>query len=266
MRGAHMSLLNSCKYSTNKNNAEIIVVDLPSISSSDKDYIAKNLVEISKGKSSLYSAGTIANKLSEFLKNQSADTKKGAVAEFYITCIIRNHNYEQNHCYRNLEEGSVKKGFDGLFLFDNDVWLMESKSTNTYSVHNYKHKTTINKAYVAINDMLSGKTTNDPWENAESHARITASNKANNNLIKKLTQLSANYTNKQFVTISSQNLILGSTIFADNISQIENNIASIQTYLVNHQSKSELVICLNVEDADVVFFEKVLEEIKDEQQ
>lgn len=158
-------------------------------------------------------------------------------------CILRNLGFSQEYCFRNLEENSIKKGFDGLFLKQNKLWLAESKSTETIKQHNNNHKYTVDLAYNGINKQISGKTNNDPWENAVSHANNAKSEK---NLIKKLTQFSKDYSLGKFQSIENHNIILGSTVITDIISDITSDVDSLVKLVENHNANSEILIAINL--------------------
>lgn len=227
---------------TDRESIKLIKVNLKEINDLDKQYIKDHLVAISKGKNSSYSSKTIAQKLKNMLEKQTEKNKYGLTAEFFQAVIIRNQNFEQKYSYSNLEENSAKKGFDGLYIKDSRIWLFESKSSYTYNSHKNKHKTTIDRAYSGISDMISGKTDNDPWENAESHvSRIDSED----SLISKLVQLSEEYTNDNFQDITESNIVLGSAVISENISFIETDTVLVQKYLIKHEPMAEIVIILN---------------------
>lgn len=251
-----MSLLTNELQDTYKENIQIIVVDIDVIYDVEKEYISQNLVEISKGKGSSYPAKIIAKKLINILERQTENNKVGLPAEFLQTVIIRNQGFEQEHLFINLEENSAKKGFDGLFKKDGKIWILESKSSYTLNQHMNKHKVTIDRAYKGISKSLSGQTSNDPWENAVSHAK---SANPSDSLVKKLEQFSIDYVDEKFVKIQDSNLLLGSSVIANDISIIEKDIGSVQNYLQNHVSNQEIVIVMNLKSIDI--FMEILEEI-----
>lgn len=250
-----MGLIYNTIQDTSRDNVKMIVVNLDSISNDDKDYIKKNLVMIAKGISSQFSSKIIASKLLTMFSNQSEENRNGLTAEFFQAVILRNQQFEQKYAYMNLEENSAKKGFDGLYMKSNEVWLLESKS----SFKEINHKITIDRAYKGINSMLSGKTSNDPWENAESHvSKINSSD----NLIRKLVKLSSEYTNGTFQKISDNNIILGSNIITSDISIVETDISKLEQYVTAHTAKEETVVILSFTTPRLFF--DILKEICDE--
>ena len=254
-----MSLFDNDLKNTNKENIKVLVVDFENFSDEEKLFIKKNLVEICYGKDSSYSPRIVAKKLLKFFSKAAERTKKGAIAEFFQTMIIRNQGFAQNHCYRNLEEGSIKKGFDGLFLKNGSTWIMESKSSYKLTSHRNKHKGTIDKAYNGIDKMLKGESDNDPWENAAKHSKVFGSSKS---LVKKLEQLSSDYFDEHYQKIEDTNILIGSTIISVEISGIEKDITSLENYIITHNAQNEIIVALNL--STIELFINLLEEIANE--
>ena len=73
-------------------------------------------------------------------------TKIGAVAEFFIHLFLRELGYKQEFLFYNLEERSIKKGFDGYFSQGETQFIVESKS-GFESTRNISHKAKIKEAY-----------------------------------------------------------------------------------------------------------------------
>ncbi|NHI69172.1 hypothetical protein [Lactococcus garvieae] len=251
------NLLNNQQQGTNKTNAHVIVVDIEDFSDEEKQYISEKLVEICKGASSSYPASVVAQKLLEQFKKASDKNKNGLSAEFLQAIILRNQGFSQKYLFSNLEENSAKKGFDGFYMFNGDNWILESKSSFIQTAHQNKHKTTIDRSYRGIVEMVSGNTSNDPWENAANHVQIA--DNANKSLLKKLEDLSVDYMNNRFQRIDDLRIIVGSTVVSDSISLIEKDTESIQKYITNHQAKEELIVVVNYKHIELLF--AVLEEI-----
>lgn len=251
-----MALFSSILQKIDRHDVFITIVDIETISDIESEYIKKNLVEICKGPRIPYLPGTLAKKLLSYLERATDSTRHGATAEFFQTIILRSLGFEQHHCYRNLEENSIKKGFDGLFVKDGEAWEFESKSSYLVSSHNNKHKGTIDKAYKGIKNMLSGNTTNDPWENAINHSVLA---KSEETMIKRLIELSEGYQNNIFQKIDESNVILGSTIFTENLEKVEKDLTQIQNYIQSHNAKSETIVIVNLTNIDL--FIEVLGEI-----
>ncbi|MGL5563535.1 MAG: hypothetical protein ACRDCN_13090, partial [Tannerellaceae bacterium] len=179
-RGGSMGLIKNIKHKMKFQNKDLIVVDLVNLSNEDKVYIKETLVEMCRGKESTSNVSAVAVELLKNMSNKGVKQKAGITAEFFISCIVRQQSFEQIYCFENLEENSAKKGFDGVFANGDNFWLTESKSSYEKGTHNYKHKKTIDRAYNGISDLMGGRTRNNPWRNAVSHARVVT---ASDNII-----------------------------------------------------------------------------------
>ncbi|HFI0369452.1 hypothetical protein PWF76_10160 [Streptococcus suis] len=244
---------------------QYIRLSIDSLSDTDKDFIRNNLLEISSGRDSELNLVSEATELVEYLAGLDINKRNGAIAEFLLICILREKGFSQEYCFKNLEENSAKKGFDGLVIKENQFWLVESKSSQIN--HGNSHRNTIYRAYSGLKKQLSGanKKINNPWRNAYNHARSAMSNKG---LQKILASLSNSYTEKNFSTIDEHNVVIGSTVIPDNmtnnrviatISDIDSSIESIDNYIKNHKSKNELVVIINLQTIEIVlnFFKEI---------
>lgn len=244
-----MGILNTSIVKTTDVKKSLIITIIEFLSDEEKEYIFNNIKEISYGKESSYTFKVVAIKLRDFFSSKSEEIKLGASAEFFLSCILRENGFDQAYCFRNLEEGSIKKGFDGLYLKDGEMWLLESKSSSTGNVHKNKHQHTIKKAYDGLCDFIEGKGSNDPWENAANHAKVFGSSTS---LVKRLERISADYTNENYALISDQNFILGSTIVSEDTNLIESTKDKIYEYIEKHTPKKELVITINLADIEIL--------------
>lgn len=258
------NITGNCVNSLSDSEIELLISDISSLTQDEKKFIENHLVEISKGLGSPYPVKTIANKIYQTLCKFDRTTptvtglkdpriNSGFAAEFFLICILRDNNFEQQFCYRNLEENSAKKGFDGVYTKHGEIWLVESKSTHTYGNN---HKTTIKRAYDGINDQLSGNTSNDPWENAVSHVKASTSDKS---LEAKLVKYSVDYMNEDYIKLSESNLIIGSTVVKQNLGNYYNDVQNIEDCIKNHKTMNEKIVAINLSDQQI--FIDVMEEI-----
>lgn len=231
---------------------DILIKNITELTKKDETYIVENLVEISKGRNSNYDLHTIVVKILQFLEKQTEKTRYGAISEFFVLKTLKEEKFEQEYCFRNLEENSIKKGFDGVFLKKNELWLMESKSTKINS-----HGTNIDKAYNGIKNQIEGNTENDPWENAVNHAKAAESKK---DLIEKLTELSKQHTLGKFSELQNSNIILGSTVIKNNIDSSVLDKNNLMKCIENHVSKKEILVSVNLSSEK--HFIELLEKIK----
>ena len=129
---------------------------------------------------------------------------------------------------------------------------MESKSTHTSDTH----RTTIKRAYNSISNQLEGKTNNDPWENAASHAR---SSRNNQSLVHELEELSEKYMDSKYESLSNCNLIIGSTVIDQNISGPPSDIQRIIELVRLHKTCNEKIVTVNLDNQQI--FIDLMEEI-----
>lgn len=61
-----------------------------------------------------------ATELVEYLARLDINKRNGAISEFLLICILLwKKVFSQEYCFKNLEENSAKKGFDGLVIKEN---------------------------------------------------------------------------------------------------------------------------------------------------
>jgi len=208
-------------------------------------YIDDKLISICKGKREIQ-LSTVKTEFIDYLeaKNQS-NLLSGSVSEFFIHVFLSSQDYKQEFLYFNLEENSIKKGFDGYYSKGDTDWVLESKSTTQVDK---KHNHNINLGYTGIKDKIEGiDYKNNPWENAYNHASMgTVATKST--LLKKLSALSELYTEKKYGEIKDFDLMVSSTIFLEdnwNEIDIDELKQDITNYLADKDFSSIIVICLN---------------------
>ena len=226
-------------------NSKIYAVNIEEIDVAFKDYIDKKLISICKGNREI-KIQTVKKQFITYLerKNES-NLLTGAVSEFFIHLILAHKNYKQEFLYFNLEENSIKKGFDGYYSKDGVDWILESKSTKN---NNLTHKPQVSLAYRGIKNKIEGiDNKNNPWENAYNHASH-ADVQTKDTLKKKITKLSELYTEEEYGLVKDFKLLVSSTIFLEekwcNIDK-EKLKFEINGYLDGKNYDSIIVICLN---------------------
>ena len=216
-------------------DSELILLHIENFNESFIKQLDENIVQICEGESGT-SCELVKSRMVNFLKTKSLDTKIGAVAEFFIHFYLRKINLKQDFRFFNLEEGSIKKGFDGVYSLEDDLYIVESKSGSSTTL-NISHLSKIKKAYKELCDYVAGKSEkskNNPWLNAYNHASHidVQSKKTVREKIKKLCDL---YDQKQFVKIETINAIPSSTIYIESTwdhswsEDIKANIDEIKT-------------------------------------
>ena len=146
-------------------------------------------------------------------KTQNNDYRltMGSIAEFIIHLYLNDIGFKQEFLFQNLEENSIKKGFDGLYTLKNEMWLFESKSGSSNTV-NISHNSLINISYKDLFNKVSKKTSNNPWKNALNHAKIAGTT---DDILKDIKKLSNEYILKKYQNIKDFNIIPSSTIFLE---------------------------------------------------
>lgn len=206
----------------------------------------------------------IAQKFYGRYNSKDERTKMGMIAEFLIHLVLKEEGFKQNFRFFNLEENSIKKGFDGLYSYKKELWYMESKSTKKdNNPMNDKHYGNVQTASVDIKNKFNG-TKKNPWENAANHASRRRSKKS----IKKfLEEMDRKHTAGIFLDLSDTNIIPASTVyFIDEEKDLDKNNLENQVinYLNNHHNefKKIIVVCNSISSYEVItaFIEGVINE------
>lgn len=246
--------------SIDKDKIKFIVLDFKALSETDKQYIISNFSEMVDGKDTYKNKVHNAKYVLKVLSSKDKKQKYGAIAEFVLICILRHNEFAQAHCFTNLEDRGAKKGFDGLYTDKDDIhWIAESKASYEVKSHNNNHKTTIDRGYTGLKKQLSGAEASNVWQNAYQHARSFG---AGPSLIRKLATLSEKYVDGNYSLIEDNSIILGSSVFVDDISIVERDIKSIEQYIANHKAKNELLVIITAKTIDMIL--DVFKEIANE--
>lgn len=201
--------------------------------------IDKNILVIYQGNDEDFNITYVKTKLKEFWHKQTLDNQKGMVAELFTHLLLKFLNYEQQCCLKNLEEGSMKKGFDGVYLKDEELWYMESKSGNLTATKQHFHS--LKTALVDIENKITTKIPNDPWANALQHAKSVNAAK---NIKDKFIQLSINFTENNLPDIKDFNIIPSSTIFVEECLNVDPfDISKIQKRHNEIEAKNHTLLC-----------------------
>uniref|UniRef100_UPI00080A8733 hypothetical protein n=1 Tax=Acinetobacter sp. 243_ASPC TaxID=1579345 RepID=UPI00080A8733 len=178
--------------------------------------INKYLVKICEGDDS-QEIIKVKKRLLKFIESKQETTKMGAIAEFFIHLYLNDSNYKQEFLFFNLEETSIKKGFDGVYTKENEMYIIESKSGDE-STKTISHISKLKEAYSDLKKYFDGssqKGNNNPWRNAYNHASHSDI-KANDSLRKQIRELANLYDDSKYGTIEEYNIIPCSTIFLSN--------------------------------------------------
>jgi hypothetical protein len=224
----------------------LYVVSIKVITPDLKKYIDRKLGQITYGDEGA-DLKRVKERIKKFLKKkQGTDLEIGAIAEFFVHLFLSHRGLKPKFIISNLEEGSLKKGFDGLYIYKDEEWLCESKSGSLKST-GVNHHTKVREAYRGLKNKLAGQDLNNPWSNALHHAKVAG---AENSLLKSIVALSNQFEDGQYHKIDDFNIIPCATIYldgkADNMTTqiIENKI---KTILSSFSYKNIRVVCITKE-------------------
>jgi hypothetical protein len=187
-----------------------------------------------------------------FLNDKKDERQKhGIVSEFICHLYLRQQNHKQHFLFRNLEEKGMKKGFDGVYLKDDLLWIYESKSTLPTTISD--HNSNISEAYNDVKKKIEGSnTTNNPWKNAYTHANNYAV-PHDVTLLGVLRDYSNQYVKEEYHDISNFNIIPSSTIFLGekwiNIDD-EELFKKLEKLTKKYTSKRLNLLCVNKKTID----------------
>lgn len=226
---------------------ELHVFDLVELTPEIIRQIDENLVQVCEGDSGsdLY---MVKSNFHRFLMTKDHRTQIGAIAEFFIHLYLRQLNLKQEFLFFNLEEGSIKKGFDGYFSDNEKEYLVESKS-GLDSTKGISHRGKLKEAFDDISSVISGdskKSKNNPWRNAYNHAcHVDIGTKLS--IRKKIKELSDMFDAKAYGSAAEFNVIPCSSIFITGSwdSNISQSILDVDDgFLKSFNAKSIKAICL----------------------
>lgn len=241
-------------------NTKLTIIDIEHLNGDIKAVLDTNFVLICEGNSS--SPLPIVKKLVATLYASKNETWiMGATAEFFVHLYITLSGFKQECLFLNLEEGSIKKGFDGYYSHNGVEWLMESKSgfINTDGISH------ANKVQLAMNDLddkVLGKTRsktdkvpNNPWRNAYSHAShydVGTSDKIRKNI----KALSDDFISGVYYSIEKFNTMPCGTIFLAGIwnpPEHEGILHDVQAIAKKLKGKQIHAICITHKSVDLFF-------------
>ncbi|WP_443738832.1 hypothetical protein [Treponema sp.] len=244
-------IFNPYKISVSK-TTQLVIFDIENITPKLNETMDTCLVSICQGIMSKDEITYVKKDLCNFLQKKATSKQKkrhyplimGATAEFFCHLYLMLEDYNLEFIYRNLEEDSAKKGFDGYYLDShNNTWIMESKSGYFLTA---THQEKIKEAFNDLNRKFLGKCENNPWRNAYNHASHTDVN-APTEIRDVLKNLANDFTDKKFPNINDFNIIPCGTIFRDgtwentDFSSISNSIKQIEKDI---PGKEKIVICI----------------------
>lgn len=219
----------------------------------DKEYIKiidEEIVKICEG-CSRSTIEEIKNRLLDYLKTKDLRGRQGAISEFLIHLFLNKNNYKQDCLFFNLEDGSAKKGFDGVYSKNNEIFLVESKSGGCLT-KNISHLKKIRESYSGLEQYITGKSARrdgNPWINAYNHANH-GDVKAQDNIIDKIWQLKKDFQNGNFSKVQDFNLVPCSTIYLNGewSNLWSDNLLKEKMKLINLEGKKIKILSITNED------------------
>lgn len=191
------------------------VIDLTQFSDI-REIIDEWFVSICEGRS-CSDLQTVKKRVHNLFKTKNIQWVQGAVAEFFVHLYLKMFGLKQECLFLNLEENSIKKGFDGFYSDKNkEAWLMESKSGSMTS-KGISHASKVLEAMRVLENKVTGQEAHvNPWRNAYSHASHIDV-ESSKDIRDTLRELSNAYTNGIYHQIEEFNTIPCGTIYLDGI-------------------------------------------------
>lgn len=234
------------------NGNELYLIDFELLSPDLISSMDAQLVKICEGNSER-TIQLVKDRIKRYLTSKKgSDLEIGSIAEYMLHHHLNILGFIPKFMYFNLEENSIKKGFDGYYLLGEDQWILESKSGRS-TTKNISHPNKISESYEDLKWKLAGGPKNNPWQNAVSHAGHYYVGIIPD-LVKQLQELATKYQSKRYEDIENYNIIPGSTIFLDGNWDkpdhvvIENEIKDLVAKL---KFKKIKVICLTKKSVDL---------------
>lgn len=221
-------------------------INIEALDSNLVELIDRKVVEICEGASST-SLQVIKSRLITFLNTKrGTTTEMGAIAEFFTHLYLNEIGFKQEFLFLNLEEQSIKKGFDGYYSRTDLTWIYESKS-GSISTAGISHHSKIREAYADLEGKVSGEVKNNPWQNAYNHAS-QVDVEAEDSIRKQLKKFADDFTMEEFQEIKNFNIIPGSTIFMDGAwseIEVDSLSARLEEIIPGFEFEKIHIICVN---------------------
>lgn len=245
-------------------NTKLTIIDIENIDEDVKKLLDDNFVAICEGNSGA-DLTTVKAYVRNLFSTKTNDWIMGAIAEFFIHLYIRYTGFRQECLFLNLEENSIKKGFDGFYSKNGVGWLMESKAGSVES-KSVSHASKVSLAMQDLSVKVSGtaqssqeKIPNNPWREAYYHANLYDVGTAQN-IRKNIKRLADEFTNGKFHTIEEFNTMPCGTVFLSGVWEQPNH-ALIQKDIqkISGQLKGARVHVICATHQSVTMFKDYLE-------
>lgn len=199
----------------------LTVIDIEHLTGEINSILDDNFVFICEGNSGS-DLPTVKRLVTNLYASKNDNWIMGATAEFFVHLYVGLCGFKQECLFLNLEEGSIKKGFDGYYSQDGIEWLMESKS-GLIGNANVSHAAKVQLAMNDLEDKVTGNdkkrkkgVPNNPWRNAYSHANLYDIGTAEK-IRKNIKSLSDDFTNGRFHSIDEFNTMPCGTVYLSGV-------------------------------------------------
>jgi len=195
------------------NGNHLHFVNIPTLDDEITAHIDASIVSICEGATDTDLAIIKQRLIADLTSKKGSTLEMGTIAEFFGHLYLTEIGYKQEFLFLNLEERSIKKGFDGYYTHNNETWIYESKS-GSIATKRASHESKISSAYSDLKDKISGNPANNPWMNAYNHScHINVGTDAS--IRKNLQALARAFTQGTRQDIATFNIIPGSTLFIE---------------------------------------------------
>lgn len=236
-----------------KNKLYFHFINIKDYDKTFKEFINESITSIWNGILGDNDLDDVRIEIKNWFDGKDNKKKAGFIAEFFCHLYMKSLGYEQHFIFQNLEEqGSMKKGFDGLYQLNNEMWLYESKSS-LHTTVNASHNLNIGEAYNDIDKKIQGKKLDSnnnpisPWSNAMYHASLSQV-KQDKSLIENLNLFKKRFNKKDFENIKNFNVIPSSTIFLeDKWTTIDDDDLKVklERLIKKYKYKKMNILCIN---------------------
>lgn len=199
------------------------------------------------GNSELYSYKKTLKNFLERYSTKSEMTKKGMVGELLTHVLLGFYmkNMKSSNPYFNMEEKSIKKGFD-VVLYDSEtkeIWITEVKSGHSKKKEAKEKNTEL--LNLAKNDLKKRLNENNDaiWENAINGARVALGEGELKKVIIKILEKDLTEVNEKVSVSGTKNVILVSVLYEATIGSIEvKDIEEIQSKISDSKVFKKFVL------------------------
>lgn len=233
------------------------MIDINEVMPDLQSFMDDHLVAVCEGIGSDSSIDEVKERVRELFKDKESkkqdkeysNWEMGAVAEFFAHLYLKSIGLKQECMFFNVEERSIKKGFDGYYSDKSDQWIMESKSGSIQS-KDISHNSKLNEAINDLRDKISGKVKNNPWQNAYNHAQLIDVKSADDvrNYLKALSKDFRKHDHK----LEEFNIIPCATIYYEEVEfSKKEEVASAVSDVVAPGEKKIHLVCVSTRSVGV---------------